>query len=163
MFSGSDQAMTGDSSSSNPVPNFYRASAADFRKIPGSPIAYSGGEKVRIIFEKGIPLKKLGNTRQGMATSDNNRFLRMWHEVNNNGVFIKAESRQDAKKSGKKWFPYNKGGDFRKWYGNSVFFVNWENDGKELLDYAASLYGSPTRSIKSISEYFKPCISWSKI
>jgi type II restriction/modification system DNA methylase subunit YeeA len=108
-------------------------------------------------------LKKIGDTRQGMATSDNNRFLRVWAEVSFEKVCLNAKSRDDAAKSAKKWFPYNKGGDFRKWYGNSEFFVNWEDDGKELLDYAASLYGSPTRTIKSISEYFKPCISWSKI
>jgi type II restriction/modification system DNA methylase subunit YeeA len=145
------------------IPNFHRAVAEDFKKIPGSPIAYWVSERVRDIFEKGTILKKIGDTRQGMATSDNNRFLRLWSEVSVFKSCFNALSRDDALESARKWFPYNKGGDFRKWYGNSEFLVNWENDGKELLEYAASLYGSPTRTIKSLSEYFKPCVSWSKI
>ncbi|MBW6474453.1 MAG: BREX-1 system adenine-specific DNA-methyltransferase PglX, partial [Anaerolineaceae bacterium] len=142
---------------------FYRASAADFKKIPGSPIAYWVSENIRNVFEKGRVLKEIGDTRQGMATSDNNRFIKIWSEVSFVNSCYDAKNGDEAKNSGKKWFPYNKGGDFRKWYGNSEFLVNWENGGKELLEYAASLYGSPTRTIKSISEYFKPCISWSKI
>ncbi|MCV5514103.1 BREX-1 system adenine-specific DNA-methyltransferase PglX, partial [Escherichia coli] len=78
--------------------------------------------------------------RQGMATSDNNRFLRLWFEVNFHSVFLGALTREEAKDSNKKWFPYNKGGDYRKWYGNSEYVVNWEFDGKELLEYASSLY-----------------------
>jgi len=146
-----------------PEDYFFRASAADFKKIFGSPIAYWVSEQIRQIFDEGKVLKEIGDTRQGMATSDNNRFLRVWTEVSFEKACCHAKTRDDAVKSKKKWFPYNKGGDFRKWYGNSDFFINWEMDGKELLDYAASLYGSPTRTIKSISEYFKPCISWSKI
>jgi type II restriction/modification system DNA methylase subunit YeeA len=143
--------------------HFFRASATDFKKINGSPIAYWVSDKVREIFEEGSVLKEIGDTRQGMATSDNNRFLCVWSEVSFEKAHLHAKTRNEAAESGKKWFPYNKGGDFRKWYGNSEFFLNWEHDGKELLDYAASLYGSPTRTIKSISEYFKPCVSWSKI
>ncbi|MDK6202170.1 hypothetical protein RP300_02213 [Oligella urethralis] len=142
---------------------FFRASAEDFKKIPGSPIAYWVSNTVRRIFSSNKPLKSLGDTRQGMATSDNNRFLRLWTESSFSNIAFNTKNREEAKVSQKKWFPYNKGGDFRKWYGNSEFIINWENDGAELLNYAASLYGSPTRTIKSISEYFKPSISWSKI
>jgi len=141
----------------------YRASADDFQKLPGNPIAYWISPAIRQIFSKGDRLKSIGDTRQGMATSDNNRFLRLWWEVSFNKSCISAENRNIARESFKKWFPYNKGGDFRKWYGNSEYFINWENDGNELIEYAGSLYGSPTRTIKSISEYFKPCISWSKV
>ncbi|WP_319414789.1 BREX-1 system adenine-specific DNA-methyltransferase PglX [Marispirochaeta aestuarii] len=151
--------MSGNSS----VANFFRASAEDFKKIPGSPVAYWVSDQMRRIFDSGKVLKEIGDTRQGMATSDNNRFLRFWTEVSYKRSCLDAKTREDAAESSKKWFPYNKGGDFRKWYGNSEFVVNWENNGKELLNYAASLYGSPTRTIKSISEYFKPCVSWSKI
>lgn len=142
---------------------FYRASAADFKKIPGSPVAYWVSEAKRRIFESSSILKEIGDTRQGMATSDNNRFLRFWAEVDINKSFRSAKNRDEARSTSKKWFPYNKGGDFRKWYGNSEYFVNWANDGQDLLNHASSLYGSPTRTIKSISEYFKPNISWSKI
>ncbi|WP_105523313.1 MULTISPECIES: BREX-1 system adenine-specific DNA-methyltransferase PglX [Pseudomonas] len=142
---------------------FFRASVEDFKKISGSPIAYWMSAQMRNVFDSCVVLKEIGDTRQGMATSDNNRFLRAWFEVSFEKSCLNARTRDEAAKSSKKWFPYNKGGEFRKWFGNSDFFVNWEHDGKELLDYAASLYGSPTRTIKSISEYFKPCISWSKI
>lgn len=148
-----------------PVQNERLKTAAsdDFKKIPGSPIAYWVDDRLRDIYYEGDVLKKFGDTRQGMATSDNNRFLRNWHEVSVEKLCFNAESHESADASKKKWFPYNKGGGFRKWYGNSEFVVNWENSGKELLGYASSLYGSPTRTIKSISEYFKPNISWSKI
>ena len=142
---------------------FYRASSAEFNKIPGSPIAYWVSDKLRQAFASGLPLKKKGDTRQGMATSNNKRFLREWFEVDIEKVCFGARSHDDAKESGKKWFPYNKGGAYRRWYGNCEHVVNWENDGEEVLGYAASLYGSPTRTIKSISEYFKPSISWSKV
>jgi type II restriction/modification system DNA methylase subunit YeeA len=143
--------------------NVFHVKKTDFKKIPGSPIAYWVSESIRRVFAEGTVLKEIGDTRQGMATSDNDRFLRLWSEVSFDRSCLKARSRTEAVESGKKWFPYNKGGDYRKWYGNSEYFVNWENDGEELLEYAASLYGSPTRTIKSISEYFKPCVSWSKI
>jgi len=138
-------------------------SSNEMRLIPGTPIAYWVSDKLRQAFASGIPLKKKGDTRQGMATSDNNRFLREWFEVDIERICFGAKTREDAKKSGKKWFPYNKGGAYRRWYGNCEHVVNWENDGEEVLGYAASLYGSPTRTIKSISEYFKPSISWSKV
>ena len=80
-----------------------------------------------------------------MATSDNNRFLREWFEVDIERICFGAKTREDAKESGKKWFPYNKGGAYRRWYGNCEHVVNWVNDGEEVLGYADSLYGSPTR------------------
>jgi type II restriction/modification system DNA methylase subunit YeeA len=138
-------------------------SSHEMSLIPGTPITYWASDKLRLAFDSGLPLKKKGDTRQGMATSDNNRFLREWFEVDIGKVCFTAKSRDDAKESAKKWFPYNKGGAYRRWYGNCEHVVNWENDGEEVLEYAASLYGSPTRTIKSISQYFKPSISWSKV
>ena len=143
--------------------NYFQAKQKDFEKIPGSPIAYWVSDRILSIFEKMQNLKKDGDTRQGMATSDNNRFLRLWNEVNYNKIGYNMTNSQEALESKKKWFPYNKGGEFRKWYGNQEYLVNWENDGYEIKNYAESLYKSVTRTIKSISEYFKTSISWSKI
>ena len=142
---------------------FFTATAEDFKKIPGSPVAYWVSDNIRNIFTSGSVLKTLGDTRQGMATSDNSRFLRFWTEVSFDHVYFKAKNHEDSSRSKRKWFPYNKGGHFRKWYGNMDNVVNWENSGSEILAYATELYGSPTRTIKSMTEYFKPCISWSKI
>lgn len=143
--------------------NYFQAKQKDFEKIPGSPIAYWVSDRILSIFEKMQNLKKDGDTRQGMATSDNNRFLRLWNEVNYNKIGYNMANSEEALESKKKWFPYNKGGEFRKWYGNQEYLVNWENDGYEIKNYAESLYKSVTRTIKSISEYFKTSISWSKI
>jgi len=143
--------------------NIYSRDATAFRQLPGTPIAYWLSDEVLRAFTKGYPLKKIGDTRQGMATSDNNRFLRQWSEVSQKRTKRDADSREMAKHSGAKWFPYNKGGAYRKWYGNSENVINWERDGAEVLGFAAEKYGSPTRTIKSISEYFKPSISWSKV
>ena len=139
------------------------ATQENFSKIPGSPVAYWASENLIRDFALGKVLKNDGDTRQGMATSDNNRFLRRWSEIDVNRMGFGCTSAQDAIDISKKWYPYNKGGDFRKWYGNEEFVINYENDGYEVKQYAISLYKTATRTIKSISEYFKPCLSWSKI
>lgn len=135
----------------------------DFKKIPGSPVAYWVSNNVQKIFEDNPKLDSLARPRQGMASSDDKRFVRVWHEVSFKTVGLGFFNRNEAIQSFKKWFPYDKGGNFRKWYGNNEFIVNWEKDGKEVLDYAASLYGSPTRTIKNISMYFKKGITWTAI
>lgn len=132
----------------------------DFKKIPGSPIAYWTNQRIRQIFSETEKLENIALPRQGMATSNNDRFLRHWAEVANGKISLNSNSREIASKSNKKWFPYNKGGAYKKWYGNNEFIVNWENDGKELLEFAASLYGSPTRTIKNIQFYFQSGITW---
>lgn len=142
---------------------FYESNGKNFEIIPGSPIAYWLSEKFLSSFLHGETLKVKGDTRQGMATSDNNRFLRLWFEVADNKMGLNCESSEEALSIHKKWYPYNKGGEFRKWFGNVEYVINYENDGFEVKAYAASLYKTPTRTIKSMSEYFKHCLSWSKI
>ncbi|MEQ8187240.1 MAG: BREX-1 system adenine-specific DNA-methyltransferase PglX [Candidatus Eremiobacterota bacterium] len=139
------------------------ASTVDFEKIPGSPVAYWVTDKVRDIFQHSESLRKIAEPRQGLATSDNSRFLRLWYEVINKKIGYGYLNREEAGKSGLKWFPYNKGGEFRKWYGNNEYTINWEGNGREVLEYAGQLYGSPTRTIKNIPYYFKESITWSFI
>jgi type II restriction/modification system DNA methylase subunit YeeA len=142
---------------------FFRASASDFEKIPGCPIAYWVSDNFRKCFVSGKSLEEFAEPRQGMATSDVNRFLRLWHEVSFGRVNLSAQSSDEAKSSKAKWFPTNKGGGFRKWYGNNEFLVNWEDGGKDVLSFAAELYGSPTRTIKNISYYFRPSVTWGMV
>lgn len=132
-------------------------------KIPSKPFAYWVSEQYFSAFEKGEALKKFGDTRQGMATSDNNRFLRLWFEVDFLNLGIGCHTSQEALERNVKWYPYNKGGEARKWYGNIDYTVNYANDGYEVKSYATQLYKSPSRTIKSMSEYFKDCLSWSKV
>lgn len=141
----------------------YTISSADFARIPGSPVAYWVTNRLREVFETSPGIGETAAPRQGLASSDDRRFVRLWHEVDIARAEFAAVSREQAKASGKKWFPFNKGGEFRKWYGNILHVINWENDGHDLLGYAASLYGSPTRTIKNIAYYFKPGATWTAI
>ena len=92
----------------------------NFGKIPGAPFAYWLPDNLLNAFSH-EPINGIGAAKQGLATGDNGRFLRLWHEVNTFNVSYTAQSRQEAQESGKKWFPCNKGGSFRKWYGNNDF------------------------------------------
>lgn len=140
---------------------FFRASAEDFKEISGSPLAYWVNTSIRQAFKSGARLDTFAEPRQGMATSDNGRFLRHYHELSISNISFDSTSHADAKSSKKKWFPYSKGGEGRKWFGNHSLVVNWENDGAELLQFAAELYGSPTRTIKNIKYYFREALTWS--
>ena len=96
----------------------YYAMQDNFSKIPGSPVAYWVSKAFYRAFEDGITLEKLAHPKKGLATTDNNRFLRLWHEVSFNKVGIGFDNARSARTSQKKWFPLNKGGEFRRWYGN---------------------------------------------
>ncbi|MCD4674141.1 MAG: BREX-1 system adenine-specific DNA-methyltransferase PglX, partial [Anaerolineaceae bacterium] len=134
---------------------FFRASAADFKKIPGSPIAYWVSERVKEAFENGVLLGEVAEPRQGLATAKNDRFLRLWFEVAIRNVGFDFTSREDAKQSRKKWFPYNKGGEYRRWYGNNDYLVNWKNDGEDLNAF------KPRAVIRNPKYYFRQSITWS--
>ena len=144
------------------VEYLYLSKKNKFLRIPGNPIAYWVSENVINTFSRGKELSSFAEVKQGLATADNKRFLRLWHEVDINRCGFGFEDSEYAKKSGKKWFPYNKGGDFRKWYGNHEYLVDWENDGfeiKNLKDSRGKLRSRP----QNTKYYFKRSLSWSKI
>lgn len=137
-----------------------------FKKISGSPVAYWVSDKVREIFEKNQKLGDIGEAKQGLATTDNDRFLRLWNEVNYDKIGFGIENSQAALESRKKWFLYNKGGEKRKWYGNQEYLVNWENNGYEIKGNILRKYTylkTPDFVAKNPQYYFKESISWSKI
>ncbi|MHC9538756.1 MAG: BREX-1 system adenine-specific DNA-methyltransferase PglX [Vulcanimicrobiota bacterium] len=140
----------------------YRSSTKGFKAIPGAPIAYWASERVRGIFEK---LEKIGNVSEikvGLQTSDNDRFLRFWFEVSFNNIGFNYESREKSQKCDLRWFPLNKGGPFRKWYGNNEYVVNWKNDGYEIRNFfneKGKLLSRP----QNLDFYFKPGVTWSFI
>lgn len=141
---------------------FFRASGEDFNKIPGSPIAYWASKAVYDAFSEGLPLKEIGKPVVGLQTGENARFVRIWQEVAKNNTGLGLTSRSEAKKVGKKWFPYNKGGDFCRWYGNQDFVVNWESDGKEIQNFTDG-NGKLRSRPQNMDHYFCHSISWSKI
>lgn len=142
--------------------NRYVACSDNFAKIPGAPVAYWVSENGYKAFNGQI-LYDVAKPRQGLATSDNNRFLKIWHEVKYKKIGFRISGVDDAKKLDYKWFPCTKGGSFRRWYGNNEYIVNWENDGAEMKDYAAELYKNYTRTIKNIPLYFLRGMTWSTI
>lgn len=138
---------------------FYEAQQAYFSKIPGSPIAYWVSEKFVNIFIY-APLGKEAKPVTGMATTNNELFTRLWYEVNIHNESFGEHSTQEAASSGVKWFPYNKGGEFRKWFGNNDYVVNWKNDGEELKEYTKGASGG---RMLGLEYFFKPCLTWSMI
>ncbi|MCE5972446.1 BREX-1 system adenine-specific DNA-methyltransferase PglX [Sinirhodobacter sp. WL0062] len=142
---------------------FYRTPASSMMSIPGSPIAYWVSPSLIPAFQSMPQISEYGDARQGMATMDNDRFLRFWPEVSNSRTELYATSREESKATGCRWFPYNKGGGFRKWYGMNENLVNWENDGAELIALASARYGSPTKRIVNASYFFKDSITWGAI
>ena len=133
----------------------------EFKKIPGSPVAYWVSERVREVFEEGTLLGKLVDAKQGLATADNDQFLRRWHEVDQGKCSYHSRSRDAAAQSGKKWFPYNKGGEFRKWYGNQEYLVNWENDGHAIRAFGTEDGGRARSRPQNTEFYFSPSVTWS--
>ncbi|MGS3137254.1 BREX-1 system adenine-specific DNA-methyltransferase PglX [Aeromonas sanarellii] len=148
--------------------HFYRASAADFAKIPGSPVAYWASQNVIDAYANNTPLGVISQPRVGMRTGDNERFLRYWFEVSYSTFNHNSKCASDAKKSQSKWFPFVKGGDFRKWYGNVEQVVNWFDDGLELKTdtlqkYPQLSWDNLGWKISNEGYYFKPAITWSAV
>lgn len=127
-----------------------------FEQIPGSPIGYWVSEKILTRFAGNLALSAVCKPTQGLATADNARFLRYWHEVSQRRVGFGCADVKEALESGMKWFPYNKGGAGRKWYGNQEYLINWEYDGKAIRL-------NPGAVIRNPDYYFRPSISWSKV
>ena len=141
--------------------NRYVACSDNFAKIPGAPVAYWVSENVIKTFE----YDKIGDVakpRQGLATGCNDIFLRYWDEVDCNKINFAAISIKNAVESAKKWFPYNKGGDYRKWYGNNEFIVNWEHDGNLIRNFKNE-QGKLRSRPQNTDYYFKESFSWSLI
>lgn len=134
---------------------FYEATATDFSKISGSPIAYWISYRLLKAFETERPLKCFCAPKIGIQTGDNDRFLRLWFECNMEKISFEG-------RNNKKWFPMNKGGEFRRWYGNSEYIVNWENDGQEIKSFTDEKGRLKSRP-QNLNFMFKESISWSMV
>ena len=133
-----------------------------YRDIPGSPIAYWISNKTRDSFLSEESIGTVAPPKQGLATADNERFLRLWHEVDIQKIGFGISSCDEAETSGKKFFPYNKGGAFRRWYGNRDYVVNWENGGYEIKNFKDDK-GKVRSRPQNLQYYFKPAITWSDV
>jgi type II restriction/modification system DNA methylase subunit YeeA len=141
----------------------YTPSNGDFAKIPGTPVAYWVSDAMRAVFVRGQPLGDICPAMTGMRTGDNERFLRYWYEIAFTSIGIGFDKAK-ASTSNRKWFPYSKGGEYRRWYGNHDLIVNWENDGQEIKELTRTNYPElgDNLSWKLTNEhrYFQTGITW---
>lgn len=145
------------------TPAIHRASAADFKKIPGSPVAYWVSEHLRNNFLRFKSLNDVGKATLGMNSTNNNLFVRAWHEVSCSRIEFNAANEEKSAETNMKWFPYNKGGEFRKWYGNRDHLINWMGHGRDIHQYndlPLTHRGAPVRSKQF---QFLESASWSFI
>lgn len=126
-----------------------------FQNIPGCPYAYWISENLMRCFDN-QKIGELEYPKQGLSSADNNRFLRYWFEVSFDKLRFECVSNENSAESKGKWFPFNKGGEFRKWYGNFDYVINWENNGFELRNFKNA-------AIRNPEYYFLPHITWSKV
>lgn len=141
----------------------YACSQDLYSELPGIPIAYWCSENIVEVFKKAQPLSKIAEPRQGVKTLNNDLFLKLWFEVQSDSINYNCTSIEESVESRKKWFPYNKGGTYRKWYGNNDYLVNWYNDGYDMKKLAVEKYKSVTRTITNISYFFKKGLTWSSL
>jgi type II restriction/modification system DNA methylase subunit YeeA len=148
--------------------NFFVISPQDFEKIPGEPIAYWLSDRFRRLFKENERLGEMVEAGNGLQTNDNNLYLRQWYEVEGAKLGVGVFTREEAKISGKKWFPYNKGGEFRRWYGNYDFVIDWQGDGKNIkdrksTDLAAGRITANNSKCWNEKFYFEPSVNWSDV
>ncbi|MCK0438162.1 BREX-1 system adenine-specific DNA-methyltransferase PglX [Gordonia alkaliphila] len=142
---------------------FHLASDADFTAIPGSPIVYWLSEKIRTVFRDSPALAKRSRSAKGLVTADNATFVRFWWEVSRANTGFGFAGRDDAQLSGKRWFPYAKGGEFRRWAGNMDSVVDWEDDGRRLQT-TLTTDGSRVRATNlNLDRIFRPGLAWTVV
>jgi hypothetical protein len=145
-------------------PIVYRYSQGGFDAIPGSPWVYWITPGLREVFEKFPKLGEIAQPRVGLQTGDNFRFLRFWWEAGLDRIGFGCKNTQEAQATGKRWFPYMKGGGFKRWYGNQEYVVNWERDGKEIKEYINRypyLNGNWEWVAKNTDYYFRRGVTYS--
>ncbi len=146
---------------------FYQMIQKNYLEMPNNIISYWVSDNTINIFKNSQHIYDFADSCIGMRTGDNSRFLRLWYEVNINKLIFNARDKNDALNSSGKWFPYNKGGTFRKWYGNNEYVVNWENDGFEIKENTKKNYPQLGDNlgwkISNEHQYFKRGITWSGV
>ena len=138
--------------------NAYNITKTNFSKIPGSPIAYWVSENMLKAFDN-KKISDIGEPRQGIIPGNVDAFLRLWHEVKFNKIGLNHTEYQDILKYRNKWFPYNKGGSYRKWFGNNEYIINMENNGYDIK-YSGK---NNNYRLREPSLYFQEALTWSKI
>ena len=139
--------------------NQYHVGQISFSKIPGVPVAYWISPEVLKLFDERT-VGSIADAKSGMTTTDNTRFLRLWEEVNCQKIGFGYSNIADTQDMKYKWFPFCKGGDFRRWAGNESFVVNWFNNGEEIRVAAEGATGG---RLVNIDCALRECLVWTKI
>lgn len=144
--------------------NWFFRTQEEFSAIQGAPFtAYWASSTVYEAFKSTRLVGHISEPRVGMATADNDRFVRLWFEIDSNRFGMNIASRQEAIHSKKKWFPFAKGGEQRKWYGNNDSVVNWENDGSEIKNFKDLRTGRVRSHNYNLDFIFQSAITWTVI
>lgn len=141
---------------------FFEAKPDNFKKVPGSPIAYWLSDNIRNIYTQSPKAETRSKAAVGLQTGDNDKFMRFWHEVDITKFSDKFMSTEETNQNEYKWVPYNKGGSYRKWYGNREYVVNWEKNGYEIRNFRDSRGNLRSRP-QNTQFYFNESITWSEI
>ena len=146
--------------------SYFEVNQEFFKLIPGGIFAYWLDDKVFNSFDKNTKLSDFGDARQGLATSDNNLFLRLWQEVEYENIGFNYSSVDETVGSKHRWFPYNKGGGIRKWSPISEYVVNYEDDGHDIKEKVMEKYpylNNPGFVVKNTNTYFKSGLTWNDV
>ena len=141
---------------------YFEQYSDNFAKIPGSPVAYWVSEKFTNMYKQ-TSIAQIATTREGMTTADNDQFVRLWEEVNSEHIAFGCTTSFEAQKTNRRWFPYAKGGDFRKWYGNSWYVVDWQDDGWRIRNFKDEKTGRIRSHNYNLEYIFRECLSWTRV
>ena len=142
--------------------NIFSIKQEKFLEIHGIPISYWINDNFVEIFKNEKVLSDFSDVKQGLATGSNDKFLRLWFEIEKSKIEFECSSCTQSQRNNNVWYPYNKGGNFRKWYGNHEYVVNWHNDGNLIRNFKDSKGKLKSRP-QNTDYYFKPAISWSLV
>lgn len=140
----------------------HTAKKENFEKIPGCPVAYWVSEEAVGIFDNYPIFDNIVTTRAGMITGNNDIFIRLWHEISRTKMLVECDNRDKAIDSKMKWFPYSKGGAFRRWYGNNEYVVDWYNDGYNMRNFKDSSGKIPAHAF-NLEYIFRENICWNSL
>jgi len=141
----------------------YAVSVEEFLQVPGGAFIFDMPAPLLALYENHPTIGAVFDVKQGLATADNSRFVRLWWEVGRDRIAYGCSDGAAASKTRKRWFPYNKGGTPVPWWGNQEHVVNWEDDGREIRVFGTEDGGRPRSAVRNPTFYFRPSVSWSNI
>jgi len=142
--------------------NEYLVLQDNYLVMPGNIFSYSAPTLIYDLFSQGNNIGNFGAAKQGLITGDNDRFLRFWFEIERHHLDTECANRAETEDNGIRWYPYNKGGDYRKWYGNNWYAVDWFNDGYDIQHFTDD-NGKLRSRPQNLTYYFQQGLTWTAL